>query len=40
MIKALNDQFLANAGFTVNDRVQARIGYLIDQRFYSLNIFA
>jgi hypothetical protein len=38
MIQALNNQFLANAGFTINDGIQARIGNLINERSYSLNI--
>ena len=38
MIQALNNQFLANPGFTINNGIQARIGNLIDERSYPLNI--
>ena len=40
LVQALDDEFFADAGLPVNDRVQTCVGNLVDKRPYSLNILA
>ena len=40
LIQALNDEFFADAGFSINDGVKAGIGNLVDERFDSLDVLA